>query len=282
VSRPRILVLGASGLLGRAIYQYLISTGEFEVYGTARSDSSLIWMQANRSELLQVIDETNPDYIVNCIASLRKSKCFGDNFELFKINSLFPRQLARIARKRGTFLIHFSTNAVFHGHTGSYVESSWRVPSSLYGLSKLLGESRAQNVLVLRTSFIGLGIRDTSVVSRILNAPKNSPMVGFENHYWNGVSSGILAKLCAGLIRTSMRSGGILHFHASSTVSKYELLSMITTRFAREDLKIYRSSSRRSLDLSLRNGSPKLHKELWQLAGFPEPITISEIIENHL
>ena len=282
MSRPRILVLGASGLLGRAIYQHLVSTEEFTVYGTGRSDASLIMMQANESELSFIIDKTNPDYIVNCIASLRKSKGLGRNFEFFKINSLFPRQLARISQERGTFLIHFSTNAVFHGHAGSYPESSWRIPSSLYGLSKLLGEPKAKNVLVLRTSFIGLGIRDTSVVSRILNAPKNSPITGFENHYWNGVSTGILAKLCAGMIRSSRRNGGILHFHASNTVSRYELLRLITKKISREDLIICRSSSKRSLDLTLRNSSPELHKELWQMAGFTEPLPVSEIIEHYL
>jgi dTDP-4-dehydrorhamnose reductase len=275
-------VLGASGLLGAAIYRHLVSTGEFAIYGTARSDSSLIRMQANKSELSFIIDKTNPDYIINCIASLRKSKTLRGNIELFKINSIFPRQLARISQERGTFIIHFSTNAVFHGHSGSYHESSLRVPSSLYGLSKLLGEPRAQNVLVLRTSFIGLGSRDNSIASRIRNAPKNSLITGFENQYWNGVSTGILAKLCAGLIRGSRRSGGISHFHASSTISRYELIRMIAKRISREDLRIQRSSSRRLLDLTLRNSSPKLHKELWQFAGFPNPLTVSEIIEHYL
>ncbi len=275
-------MLGASGLLGRTIYQHLVSTEEFEVYGTSRSDPSLLRMHANQSELSFIIDNLNPDYIINCIASLRKSKNLRNNFELFKTNSIFPRQLARFAQERGAFLIHFSTNAVFPGLTGSYRETSWRFPSSLYGLSKLLGEPKSQNVLVLRTSFIGYGIRDLSVVSRILNAPKNSQLTAFDNHYWNGVSSGILAKLCAGWIRSLRRSAGVSHFHASSTVSKYELLDLITKRIFREDVTVKCLSARRSIDLTLRNCSPALHNELWNLAGFPGPITVNEVVEHHL
>ncbi len=275
-------MLGASGLLGRAIYQHLISTEEFEVYGTSRSDPSLIRMQAKKSELSLVIDKTNPDYIVNCIAYLQKSKNLRNNFELFKINSLFPRQLAQITQQKGAFLIHFSTNAVFLGLTGSYRETSLRFPSSLYGLSKLLGEPKSQNVLILRTSFVGHGIRDLSVVYRILNAPKNSSFTGFDNHYWNGVSSGILAKLCAGWIRSLRRSAGVSHFHASNTVSKYELLELITKRIFREDVTVNRLSARRSINLTLRSCSPELHNELWNLAGFPEPITVHEVVEHHL
>ena len=282
MDNPRVLVLGASGLLGNTVYQHLVSTEEFEVFGTGRSDPNFIYMHSSKTELTNVIDRVNPDYIINCIASLQKSKNLKMIWEILKVNSLFPWTITCVARKRSIFLIHFSTNAVFNGHKGSYRESSWRIPSSLYGLSKLLGEPQAKNVFVLRTSFIGVGRRDSSLVSRIQSAPEYSSMIGFDNHYWNGVSSGILAKLCAGLVRNSFKKAGVSHFHASDTVSKYDLMIKLAVRFSRKDLLVSCLSSKHSSDLTLKSNSSGFHDELWNLAGFSRPISVDDIVKHQL
>src|ERR1043165_7740621 len=73
-------------------------------------------------------------------------------------NSLFPHQLAQACAGSGTRLVHLSTDCVFSGARGKYLESDPPDPVDLYGLTKLLGEVDRPGVLTLRTSMIGRDI----------------------------------------------------------------------------------------------------------------------------
>ena len=284
INKPRVLVLGSSGLLGNAIFEHLKSIENFEVFGTGRFKTGLIHMQAKKSQILSVINEINPDYIINCIANLGREKNFQTIIRLFKINFLFSRNLHKITNKHKIFLITFSSNSVFHGNKGDYLESDKKFPKSIYGFSKLLGESQSNRTLLIRTSFIGHSNydKDNSVVTRIINSPVNSTYYAFGNHLWNGVSVNILARLCSGIIQNSANICGILHFHTSDKISKYELTKLIATKLSRLDLNIIKVNSKNPVDLTLASVSNARHEKLWELAGFRSPITVFDVVDHYL
>ena len=72
-----------------------------------------------------------------------------------EINSLLPHRLAQLSDDCSVRLIHFSTDCVFSGDKGMYLESDTPDATDIYGRSKLLGEVDYKPHLTLRTSIIG-------------------------------------------------------------------------------------------------------------------------------
>ena len=79
------------------------------------------------------------------------------------INSLLPHKLNRLCKLQNVRLIHISTDCVFDGERGMYLESDWPNARDLYGRTKLLGEVVSDNSITLRTSIIGHEIDQAKV-----------------------------------------------------------------------------------------------------------------------
>ena len=118
--------------------------------GRSRASSSIpAWTPADLASLERALDDWQAQVVLNCIGIIKQSKAASDPLPSIAINSLLPHQLAQIAAARGARLIHFSTDCVFSGRRGNYVEDDEPDPVDLYGRSKLLGEVTAPNALTL-------------------------------------------------------------------------------------------------------------------------------------
>ena len=79
-----------------------------------------------------------------------------DNIEeTIFINSVFPNVLANICNRKNTRLLQISSDCVFSGNKGMYLENSYRDAEDIYGMTKILGEINDFNNLTIRTSTIG-------------------------------------------------------------------------------------------------------------------------------
>ena len=161
-----ILVLGATGMLGNAVFRVLSEGNGLEVFGTVRQREAkhyFIKELASRlievediecqNELEQLFTSLCPNIVINCIAS-RKSTSL-DIKNTIKINSILPHRLSHLCRLYGVRLIQISTDGVFSGSRGRYTEDDFPDPNDLYGIAKLLGEVRDPHAITLRTSIIG-------------------------------------------------------------------------------------------------------------------------------
>lgn len=163
----KILVLGASGMLGNAVFKYFSSDGDYSVFGAVRNISAVPKLiNLNRSglihipdfhddELLKMFLKIKPDVVINCIGIVKQAEGALDHIKSISINSLLPHRLASISAEFGARFIHFSTDCVFSGLKGQYAESDHPDAEDLYGRSKLLGETVLNNSITLRTSIIG-------------------------------------------------------------------------------------------------------------------------------
>lgn len=161
----KILILGATGMLGHRLYQTL--RPRFDTYATIRgdvqgappffdSDRLIGETDATRIETVErAISTLKPQAVVNAIGVVKQVVDTHGPVSCVQINSLFPHQLSEVCANHGTRLIHVSTDCVFSGKKGAYKEEDLADADDLYGRSKLLGEVIGAHALTLRTSFIG-------------------------------------------------------------------------------------------------------------------------------
>ena len=164
----RLLVLGGTGMLGFQFLRTCIKRG-LDVHTVVRSKkrlegtlpqlihSSIHEIDDIRTVALldQLLQEIQPTHLVNCIGIVKQSELASDYIESITLNALLPHQLQLLAKKNGCKLIHISTDCVFSGQKGNYLETDHSDAYDLYGKSKFLGEVGYGNALTLRTSIIG-------------------------------------------------------------------------------------------------------------------------------
>ena len=144
----KVLILGATGMLGHKLYQVL--TPIFDVTGTIRGrycdvEGYGVFHEArivpeldvlDVSRLAEVIERVNPDVVVNCIGIIKQTSEAQNRLLNIWLNSLFPHQLYRICASEGIRLIHISTDCVFSGRRGNYREDDISDAEDVYGKTK--------------------------------------------------------------------------------------------------------------------------------------------------
>jgi dTDP-4-dehydrorhamnose reductase len=148
----KILITGINGQVGHALMRELT---EHELIGLTRQDCDL----TNLDQIKQVIDQHQPDLIINPAAYTKVDQAEDEPELAFKINRDVPKVMAEKAREYNIPLIHFSTDYVFDGEKeAGYKEGDPTHPISVYGQSKCSGEEAIQEVggliYIFRTSWI--------------------------------------------------------------------------------------------------------------------------------
>src|SRR5690606_2383031 len=141
--RQKVLILGATGMLGHVLYNTLKQHTNYEVvdlvYRNKLHANSLVCDVTDKNKLAKVIKHVNPDIIVNCIVVLIKGSTHNPANAIY-INAYLPHELASLAQEVKAGVIHVSTDCVFSGNKGGYLESDFRDADDVYGRSKALGE----------------------------------------------------------------------------------------------------------------------------------------------
>ena len=143
----KILITGVNGQVGHALMQELT---EHELIGLTRQHCDL----TNLDQIRQVIDQHQPELIINPAAYTKVDQAEDEPELAFKINRDAPKVMAEKAREYNIPLIHFSTDYVFDGEKKeAYVEDDPTHPLGVYGQSKCAGEEAVQEVGGLTYSF---------------------------------------------------------------------------------------------------------------------------------
>ena len=242
----RILVLGASGMLGSQVLMELSKNLSLEVFGTVRNASSLDKFPAGIRSMLKtgvdiqdvdslarVVCDCKPTVIINCVGVVKQLAAANDPLITIPINSVFPHRLLSIANLIGARVIHISTDCVFNGLKGMYKETDAPDANDLYGRSKYLGElSDNRNAITLRTSIIGHELfSSNSLVDWFLKQDKD--VQGYSKAIFSGFPTCELANIILQYVVPNEDLFGLYHV-SSSPISKYELLSLIKREYKTE------------------------------------------------
>jgi dTDP-4-dehydrorhamnose reductase len=159
--KPRILVLGSSGLVGIPLCKILES--EYELTTTyyqnkfLRNDLKLDIQ--NIRNLESVFAKANPEIVIN-LSGIYKNLEFCENNKNFvmAVNGESLKTISKISNQYNAYMVSVSSDFVFDGKKGNYSESDETSPISFYGKSRLEGEKNVQNIskkyCLIRTSMI--------------------------------------------------------------------------------------------------------------------------------
>jgi dTDP-4-dehydrorhamnose reductase len=234
----KVLVLGATGMLGHKLYQKL---GEvFEVIGTIRGDYQDIehygfyrpeqivpCVNALQIETVaRAINKVKPDVVVNCIGVVKSLVDETGSVETMQLNALLPHQLYELCLGKPIRLIHISTDCVFSGKKGNYSEDDPSDAEDEYGQTKFLGEIADGDTLTLRTSIIGPELEGSNGLLEWFIDNRNGKVRGYTNAIFSGFPTLHMAGIIGDIIKNHRDLTGLYHV-ASEPISKYDLLALI-------------------------------------------------------
>jgi len=276
----RVLVLGPSGMLGSMVLKYLTSKGIWTscVGRSALDVGRVTGLEANLVDALE-----GYDWAINAIGMIKchiKDDSATDVMKAIKINSIYPRYLARAAEATGCKIINIATDCVYSGAIGDYIETSPHDPTDVYGKTKSLGEVPSPNMMHLRCSIVGPELKThKSLLDWFLGHAPGTTLNGFSHHHWNGITTLHFAKLCEGVINNNICLDGIQHVVPGNRMNKEEMLNLFKRVYCR-DYEIVSSSSGAAINRTLVTNRPDKNLELWSAAGYMSPPTIEDMVNE--
>ena len=229
--QPRMLVTGGSGYLGGWIVT--LARPAWDITATylhhppapSRDTPGVTWRRLDVRDgtaINALVRETSPAVVIHT-AALNPGQ--GADFQT--VNALGTRHVARAAAAHRARLIHVSTDMVFDGQKGNYVEDDPPSPITPYGRSKALAETEVWDSgaepLVVRTSLI-YGWRpridrNTRWIVGDLRAGKPVRLFTDELRCPIWVES-----LAAAVVEMAgLSTTGVLHVAGAQALSRYEL-----------------------------------------------------------
>lgn len=229
----KILVLGASGLVGKALLTELSSS--FEVYGTyhqtklsLQNDHQLQWHITDCKSILDWIDEINPQIIISCLRG-----AFALQLEVHK-------QIIQKIQPTKTKLLFCSTTNVFDGEiTKHHAENDTPLATSDYGQFKIQCETLIQAELgehgiILRLPMVW-GKNSPRLKEIKENITNKVEIEAYENLYLNHASDQRIAKQIRSIIENNLT--GIFHLATTKIDSQYSFISKLVHSY-NTDIKV--------------------------------------------
>lgn len=237
-----VLVLGAAGLLGNAVFRVMAERAEWNVCGTVRSPAArdhftedlaarlrVVDDLTQLAELTAVLEECTPDVVVNCVAPPKQS--FKDLDKALAVFAVFPQRLAHLCRLKRARFVHMSTDAVFSGARGAYTEDDCPDPVDTYGTVKYLGEPAGDHTVTLRTSMLGHELGTRHALLEWFLAQQGSCR-GFTRAIFSGLPTVELARIIRDVIVPNLKLAGVYHV-AAAPISKFALLELVAAEYGK-------------------------------------------------
>jgi dTDP-4-dehydrorhamnose reductase len=233
----RILILGADGMIGHKIAQ---SLEDFELILASRKSISsksigiingkMVLHNLITDSLDLLLDNTTPDIIINC-AGITTRRGVEDNIVNTELlNSDLPHKLDSWANLNSKKLIHFSTDCVFSGNRGNYLDNDFADAEDIYGKSKALGEVNSPNTLTIRCSMIGRELYNFTELFEWLKKNKNKKIEGYSKVFYSGITTVRMGKILNQILKKNLNLSGIYNI-SSTPISKFDLLVKLSNAF---------------------------------------------------
>lgn len=240
----KVLILGVTGMLGNAMFRLLSDDVSMMVYGTARTEKASQYFSGKLSgkllpgvdvehydSLLKTFAAVRPNVVINCIGLVKQLADSRNPLQAVPINTLLPHRLATLCEMSGARLIHISTDCVFSGTKGNYLETDFPDADDLYGRSKLLGEVDYPHAITLRTSIIGHELSgQRSLVGWFL--AQQQSVKGFTKAVFSGLPTVELAHIVRDVVLPQPELHGLYHV-AAQPINKFDLLKLVAKTYGK-------------------------------------------------
>lgn len=240
----KVLVLGASGMLGNAVFRLFAQSLGYQAVGSVRSSRALRLLASDlQSSVIAGVDVENidnltrlfavarPDVVINCVGLVKQLAEADDPLSAIPINALLPHRLAQLCEVAGARLVHMGTDCVFSGTKGMYTEADASDAKDLYGRSKYLGEVNYPHAITLRTSIIGHELNGAhSLVGWFLS--QEGSVKGFTRAIFSGLPTVEIARLIRDHVIPHPELHGVYHVSAEP-INKFDLLTLVANQYGK-------------------------------------------------
>lgn len=240
----KVLVTGANGQVGRALYKVFKENNNYSVLFAMREQSLKGFCRdmgdRSRAECISLdITEENavkqavfafkPDIIINCAAHTAVDLCEAEVERAYQLNVAAVSYLSKAAQEIEAKFVHLSTDYVFEGNSKQpYTETDATHPVTVYGQTKLQGEAEAvkycKRTFIIRTAWVyGDGKNFVRTMLRLAETHEVIRVVG--DQYGSPTSASELARVIL-RVMTSQKYG-IYHATCEGSTTWYGLAKEI-------------------------------------------------------
>lgn len=238
----KILILGGSGMLGHRLWMNL--SKEHDTWVTVRGNGSELpdipefprerirpTVDAlNFDQVIRALASIQPDLVINCIGLIKQQGHIArDPLISISVNSALPHRISMICRTAKIRMIHISTDCVFSGNKGYYLETDQSDAEDLYGRTKFLGEVAYPHTVTLRTSIIGRELKTHLGLIEWFLMQKGS-INGYKKAIFSGFTTDELSRIILKYVIPNPDLSGLYQV-SSDPITKYDLLQLANVSF---------------------------------------------------
>jgi len=235
-ARPRILIVGNAGQLGRELESIFAGIGP--IVAVDRESVDL----ADADQTHALVRRAAPNLILNAAAYTAVDRAESERELAYAINEQAPRVLAQEALERNALLVHYSTDYVFDGSKPEpWIETDAPNPLNVYGASKLAGEQAVENIggkyLIFRTSWV-YGPHGNNFLLTMLRVARDRDRLSIVDDQVGAPTTSIALARATHAIVTGILAGrfadwaGLYHMTCGGAVSWFGFAQAIFTRAA--------------------------------------------------
>lgn len=234
----KILITGASGLLGTKVMKLAVNSYEVIPTHNTRSlfENSIKMNITSLDEVFRVIVEAKPDVTLHTAAETGVDKCEVYKKDAWMVNVEGTKNVIEACNKINAKLIYVSTDYIFDGEKGFYVEEDEPNPVNYYGLTKLKGEEFVRkcckDYAIARASVLygwhHWKVNFATWVIAKLRYDKQITVV--DDHYNSPTFADNFAEILLEMVKKDLR--GVYHVAGSERISRYEFALKIAETFS--------------------------------------------------
>lgn len=234
----RILILGASGLVGSYIYKYFTAKEEYEVMGSYCNNPEKNFIYVNKLEiqtLEKTIKEFQPDIIIDSAYITDVDRCETEP-ECRRVNIEGTKNVVKSIKKLKALYVFISSDYIFNGRSGPYQEEDTPEPINEYGKQKLECEKIIQDelkyFLIIRVATVyGFKKGSRNPLQRIKDSEENNiKVIRYVVDQWTTPT--YVEDIPRGVeILIQKNSTGVWHISSGQFLSRYEFAKKLVKKY---------------------------------------------------
>jgi dTDP-4-dehydrorhamnose reductase len=236
----KVVITGATGMLGQHLFRVFSGNPAYEVYAVSRNgahipaDRHIQLDMTDTAKLEKAMAALQPVIVIYAAALVNVDLCERDRDYAYTLHVTAAKMLSELPSVKS--FVYISSDAVFDGQHGNYVETDSCNPLNYYATTKMLAEREllkgSSDIYVIRVNIYGFhATLENSLFEwawKSFNEGKQ--ITGFDNVYFNPLYVGTLARLILELYEKKIAKG-IYHFGTSDGLSKYDFLLSVVNAF---------------------------------------------------
>ncbi len=245
MANSKVLITGSNGLLGQKLVDLFVNN-KFNVVATSKGDNrnplkdNYKYVNVNITNfnaIYKLIKKVKPNFIIHAAAMTNVDACELRQRECKEVNAVAVKKIAKFCTEFDIHLIHISTDFIFEGKKGYYLETDKAKPVNYYGKTKLKAENHilkyTDKYTILRTIILYGLIKDSNRSNFVLwvkeSLENNKSITIVTDQYRMPTYVNYLAEACLKAVRKE--AIGIYHISSNTLLSVYEMALEIANVF---------------------------------------------------